>query len=150
MWRERLRPLLAQHLTNENRSKVAMLGVGCFYVYFNGCWIYMKMRSAKFPGDYRLDGPFPQMFTSEMLSHFSPYILPSYVKGGCMSGILRDISTDSRDFRDRLITYISIACRTYRSPSYRFIQDFAKSHMRKESFPRDGRFWSNYEGYYRT
>ncbi|CDR96415.1 hypothetical protein BBBOND_0303190 [Babesia bigemina] len=115
MWRrclESLRPRLKAHFTNENRSKVALLGGCCACVYLNGTWLYMRNRSGESAECNRLDGPIPQvknrLFISDFISHFSPYLLPTFSRGGWMSEFEKIVDTGSSEFRERLMAYLCL------------------------------------------
>ncbi|KAK1444848.1 hypothetical protein BgAZ_107540 [Babesia gibsoni] len=107
-WLGSIGPMLKRHLTDENRSKIAILGAGCSYVYLNGVWLYVSMQSDKSPNRDTLVGPVPQLFIGDILSHYSPYLLPSYVKGNCLSEAERLINSESTELRERIMTYLTL------------------------------------------
>ncbi|GFE52835.1 hypothetical protein BaOVIS_002390 [Babesia ovis] len=103
-----LRSLLKRHFTNENCAKVALLGGCSFCVYLNGTLLYTRNRKGESAECNKLDGPIPQLFIGDILSHFSPYLLPLFSRGEWLSEFDKVISDDSSDFRRRLMAYLCL------------------------------------------
>ncbi|KAG6440043.1 hypothetical protein BBOV_III001785 [Babesia bovis T2Bo] len=103
-----LKYIFKSHFTNENCSKVALLGGCCACVYLNGFFLYSRNRKEGATECSRLDGPIPQIFIGDVLSHFTPYLLQIFAQGDWMAEFNKVISDENADFRQRLTAYLCL------------------------------------------